>query len=1141
MKSVMAFSISPSIIGWSITGIAVLFLIAGLLWGLIRGLKKTTFRAVWLVLTAVIIFFITPVITKAIVNLNISFLNLTINGTSVTSINQIIIKLLSETPEIANIVAGNPSVLNLITMLPLILINAFMFVILFWLVKIVLWPVWAIIAKCVYKNKTESGEKVKKHRGFGMLVGAFVGVFVGALTLMPVLGFVDVANKVENISAQSQTNERNVNNKGGLITELAGKDIANYLTFYDTSVLKYVYKYTGIEFLNTTAFNYLSSTNVNNERIVLNKEIENVLYTYNDIKQIRNYNFSNLTKEQITEIITLSKSVINRTFNTKLIYSVGNDLLPYMINEMLENPDFVVQLPATGTKEFDDVIRESLTAFKDINMNELKNEILSLIDCVSVLNNNDILVPIMNGTEKDPVVIAKMLNEDVVNELANNLFKMKTVGTVVPLSLNATFVYAAKYLEIEFNNTGNVQDINTLKQTFKDMVNTSVSLLNTLDFNSKYYVTKNSLPYVGTLLNSLKGYSGLTDDAYNQLLGGVETKINAEIDKLIVDAANNIPESLLTSLKTSVQQLKLIQDFKVEFEKYVPIFDDAVNFIDGVNNDNIDLKKAGKIIDALKNTELFGKNIDGIIAGGLDIISNTIPSDNADLAGVKQILIDIKTNINKDVNYETDLPNLTALMNAVKKMVSSANLSDELLNGTLLTELGSALDTAKSSVLLGSEVNNLVAEIVNIARKNISVSESLKVQLDEVFGKLEENIKNDTPKVWATEFTNLKDMINMISGNTGGNIAFETVGRTLDQILFNSVIINNDLVNSLVKIFIDEAVKNANITLEHELAEFPIILKNNLDKVESYEKEFKCLEQFMNDINDIKDVDITNITTLEQFGVKLDSYSEVGGANESKLISSVRTTLLKYLVGCAVRSEEGKGASANETTLLILRDMYNNVDNIDSFAKELKYLQDILNQFKNGFDFNINSDLSTIGNMFDQMYLHSTLLKNSGKIATTAIFKTINFSTLDANLAQTVENIKQEVLTQTTNNVNRLSYVDAFAEMINLSSQLTNLNYNINELDTNIVSVFDTLQSYRIVGVENTKAIATNVIEKMKGEVQEIVVSDEIAVNAKAEIINNLNSKINQIQNTTDNIHYVTLLSDAFEAVNAFTKLYPKV
>ena len=71
---------NANLISWIITGIVALILLSSVLWGMKRGLKKSAFRFVWLLVTAIILFFVTPLVSNMVNNMDLSGLNLYIFG-----------------------------------------------------------------------------------------------------------------------------------------------------------------------------------------------------------------------------------------------------------------------------------------------------------------------------------------------------------------------------------------------------------------------------------------------------------------------------------------------------------------------------------------------------------------------------------------------------------------------------------------------------------------------------------------------------------------------------------------------------------------------------------------------------------------------------------------------------------------------------------------------------------------------------------------------------------------------------------------------------------------------------------------------------------------------------------------------------
>ena len=118
-----------SYIPWIVGGVFLLFVLAGMIWGLIRGLKKSAFRAGWVIVTAVIVFFLAPVITVALMKMDISFLNINIDGVALTSLNELAAHYLKQIPDFGEILTENPETLEIMVKLVSLLLNAFIYVI----------------------------------------------------------------------------------------------------------------------------------------------------------------------------------------------------------------------------------------------------------------------------------------------------------------------------------------------------------------------------------------------------------------------------------------------------------------------------------------------------------------------------------------------------------------------------------------------------------------------------------------------------------------------------------------------------------------------------------------------------------------------------------------------------------------------------------------------------------------------------------------------------------------------------------------------------------------------------------------------------------------------------------------------------
>ncbi len=142
------------IVNIAITAVVALFVLAGMFWGMVRGLKKTAIRGVWLLVTAgILMLFLSGVITNAILNMSFTY---TYEGVEVHNLSELISAMIDASG--ADVSAFGDSIavaVETIIRYIALLLNAFTFVILFWILKIVLLPVNWALSKWVFLSKRE--------------------------------------------------------------------------------------------------------------------------------------------------------------------------------------------------------------------------------------------------------------------------------------------------------------------------------------------------------------------------------------------------------------------------------------------------------------------------------------------------------------------------------------------------------------------------------------------------------------------------------------------------------------------------------------------------------------------------------------------------------------------------------------------------------------------------------------------------------------------------------------------------------------------------------------------------------------------------------------------------------------------------
>ena len=1076
-----------SYIPWIVGGVFLLFVLAGMIWGLIRGLKKSAFRAGWVIVTAVIVFFLAPVITVALMKMDLSFLNINIDGVALTSLNEIAAHYLKQIPDFGEMLTENPETLEIMIKLVSLLLNAFIYVILFWLAKIILWPIWAILSAVLIKKKNKDGEKKKKHAWWGLLVGTVLGLFVGGTTLMPVMGVVNLATEVEKTSQKTYLTEETdengnvveVEKQGGFISQYAGDEVVEILNAYNNSFVRNAFKYTGIEFLSNAAFTALSTTKIDGETIVLKDELKSVILTFDSVQTLQKMGFKNLTQDKVTELIKMARRVVNQVFDIKILSAVGDNLLPLVIDEIIENPEFIIQIPSTGTPSLDEGIKEGIVELRDVKFKELRDELLLILNIADMLNEKDIICKVVNKEIETPEQVLNLLDSYTVEKVTDEMLKMKTASGILPVAINTAFSYAAEMLEVEnFEIDKEGATTEEVKTFFKTLTNTVFALANSMDFDSKFYVTETSLPLAGKLLNAVKNYGGLTEQNYVNLVNALETKIQTQLSSAMEGLPADFAD-IKDEVISAISRLSDVNNLETELTTINGAYSEIFEVIDAMSQEEPELllPQIGKILDCFKQTELLGESITPIMESGIDYLKTSILQDFEDL---NPVFDKVKNNVPDVNNWQTELTLVESFVDVIQDIFAASDLKTALLseNSTLMSNLGTSLNTLKQSVLFGKEIKQIVTSVLDQI-KNIEIENA--DMLTESFNVVKQNIEKATEINWKTEFETLKVLINnlMELADESSQTSIEQIGETFDNIIeLNSVLINRNVLNTILKTTINQFA--GSVEPESDLENIINKIKQSIDENQtlSYKQELTALNSLFNEITNID----TSTMNFEQFGILLDSYDETNGTMKSVVVSAIRPDIVIMVINQLDTS------SFDPEMIEIVNEIKNNVQNIVSYQTELKKLDEFVSEVKNLKTIDINTfDFEGFGEMLDS-FNDSVLLSSIRSNVLTFIVDKVEIESNEAEINSAVSDILNNTK-QLGNQAEQgtILFKTIFKEIGSLKTELdkfgnitfTKDNYNVSGFGTLIKNLDDlnivpTIASVRIANCVTGKITGSN-------------------------------------------------------------------
>lgn len=798
----------------------LVFVGIGVLSGFIKGLRKSASNGIFLIIMSIILLFVTVPIANALLDIkiktNFAIGDEMINGyASIKDTIQLYVKHYLG----ASFVESNPEFVSVVSSLPLVFIYAIVYVLLFWICRLLFLPLNYLFYRLTFapkkkkedfgfsafnddeKNLTNLNEnadvnasdesgvskqddtniennsseinndtsiqqaeentfgkegsfikteieepklehvvpvdfdkpkkekkkkekiKVKKHRLWGALVGGFVGLFVMLNTLIPVYGTFDILKDVNKVDLKNVTDTN---------TNLSSQtnDVMNeIIDSYDNSILKTISKYSGIEGLALAEFDFLTTKKINNSKITLRKDINNLVSTINQVDvfvgKYKSYlgsgNWSNLTQEQISGIIKDAKDLLAVAKSVKLVDCVADYLIPlastYLVNSGIKISDNAI---------VNELATDALSALAESADINVFDEITSLLDLVDYINSEGLLTKILQNDFGDPIAIINSLDADFGQQFINKLYNLKTINLTMPYVLNIGLNYLEQAINYGYEKIV-YENIETIKTAFSNIVDRAIAVAKTIDTSSSIYITNESLIPLGKLLQTVKvsgivnetTYQNLINYAVDELQKFLQGLVPAELeDYFLYEFVENVAKVdnwhfEMTTISNAIRKLRDVENGilgqVVEGEELRSGLDIQIIMKPGV------FSNLGESLDILEGTVLFGaktyKNehqISGTISMFLSILDyadKAIKDSITDtsLQQITSVFEKIKTNlIESNHTYNSENKFWTNELNSVAPLVIEVYDMLDSGNFDITTELGKSLDEAKNSTMFGN-------------------------------------------------------------------------------------------------------------------------------------------------------------------------------------------------------------------------------------------------------------------------------------------------------------------------------------------------------------------------------------------------------------------------------------------------------
>ena len=1010
-------------------GALILF---GVLWGLIRGLRKTTSRLLFLMLTCTILLFVTVPIVKLVFKIPAT-ITVEVNGVSSTEKLPLIEAL---TKILGNLIGGSfmnehPQITELLLAFPVVLLSAFVYAILFWVLKLLLLPLNCLFTKLVFpvrkrrrqelfgfaslndgpeypssdssidplmeiykkseSNSTQTQEKesipvntTPPHSTANISSNATVEsddsddevkthVHVGGLNV-PIADLTpkELSKKEQKKQAKLEK-KRNRPKKRRLLGGLVGV-LVGVVTTFSTMIPIY-----GVMQM-LSDYKKITITHLTDEPMSLDSISDGII---SDI--VDGYEMSILGK--VSKTIGLHHIGVAGFDRVTTIDIDGQKItLRKDLNSLVDTAieaDKLIGLYKTATENgIENISQEDLTAL--LNATESIVDKCSNTDFISAMSiyilplAYDILI------END----VKIVENEHVNELIiETIAQVAEEHEIDIFNELKSIVGVAKYLDDQkllikvINN-----DYSDILPTISNLEDSFADKLTTKLFSSKIIDT--------TLPNIMNIALTIVDDAIN--FGYVENDADKEqlksaISQLLdnfIDTASTLSEdnSVYVTDKTLISLGSLLDTFQNSHLLHTDTYNNLVSYTIKQVRQNL-ANSIPTTFSTSINTQLLG-NVQNVtnwkdemttIYDALQILRH----NDYGIIGDKQEEPQLDNSIPKRSGYtfhfemtEEVLENIGKALDKLEETVLFGNKVNISYNGnnydstTIVSVLSSFFDEMEIRLIEDSNKNSdTILDILNVMRVNLLKEEHLQPT-------------EETPSTfWQDELkviAKFADYVTDISESENFEIN-ETLGQTLDTCAHNSIMLGNDstlvIMEKLIGMIKDE--------FEDDGSELNTSIHSLLDSIQLTLKESATLNRLKENENFWSD-EIHSIKALMDISDKASTISDIAGAKEiaSDLDTVYTSTIIPPLsfnqvlasVFKEFKTENADGIDAEVNTLI---DNINNDIITDTFTKFTK------TDTEGNYNF-WQVELEHISSLYDQVdKANSNLVNNLTSIGST--------------------------------------------------------------------------------------------------------------------------------------------------------------
>ncbi len=699
----------------------------GFLIGFWRGVKRSALNIALTIVCIVVAGFLTPVVTNAILNISVE------EG---RTLNQYVIDLVMEEPNIATLVNSSPSFAKLFEALPQFVLCAVVFLILNLAVGLVGYVIYKIISAIAFKSRKKEKELgLKRNRWVGGAVGVLKTFIFILVIFMPLTSLVKLADESIDTLPVAQASET-VESGDGQNTLAIPKQLTDAVSGINSSFFGVL---NGAVGLDDFIFDDISKFEVVGENVYLRKDLKTGVEIYNSI--------SSMGISDITKFSQLDWNEMDKIYEKTTSMTIYNSIVLNSVAELVENYENIFSI-FPELAEYSSVLNDVRDALK-LSEDKAKyfgEDIDKIYSIFSSLAREGFIDDLLSAGDTEQVVSSFVSQHQ---QLTSQILKDFTNVNIVKDGFSSAIeIVISKIDGGEFDNV--LSQINTDVKDWEKLGQQINSVL--VSFSELSENLKNQGTSIGEVVGDLTEIFALSDvnidsvfESFGKLLDSIDNMELAKTtagEKLLPQVLETVGVKDGDLLDVKEENIKTYQEFfsfiSVPIKKIVELD------VNSAIKDEVDLNSILTIVanaisvDETSGERVYSSTLSDIIlplykiAGVHDLIFNGLIDKSASTGVVDlSILEESGYEANFDLCYQKwsyDLP-------LISQVLFELNARDYNENQTML-----------QYILSGGDINEVVKslddEAIDLIVPPIMQAKALKPLRDKLSQSILDKIKD---------------------------------------------------------------------------------------------------------------------------------------------------------------------------------------------------------------------------------------------------------------------------------------------------------------------------------------------------------------------------------------------------------------